>query len=305
MSIDALRSDKAVLSEVAAATTMDHCWGLVRAVEDTGKTYMLSENVCYFRQAMMILNMVQKGLFGKSFTYSECGYVHDCRCINFKRDGSLTWRGEMTRDHLGNAYPTHAIGPVAQWIGINKTDRLVSLVSMASKPFGARYDAIKRFGPNSPQAKIDFKCDTCSTLIKTANGVVINLRYDISSPQPFRSTVYATLQGETASFRSITEEIWIESRTRGSMWEPISKYARQYDHPMWQDPQKRGGRTDIAGADFLTVREFFDALRAGKKSPIDVYDAAAWSCIIPLSAQSIRENNKRLPIPDFKKNAKA
>ena len=89
------------------------------------------------------------------------------------------------------------------------------------------------------------------------------------------------------------------------MWEPISKYAEQYDDPMWREREKRRGMTDLDGADFLTVREFFDALRAGKKSPIDVYDAAAWSCIIPLSAQSIKEGNKLLPIPDFKKNANA
>ncbi|MBP7936462.1 MAG: Gfo/Idh/MocA family oxidoreductase [Phycisphaerae bacterium] len=105
MSIDALRAGKAVLSEVSAAVTMDDCWALVRAVEETGKLYMMAENVCYFRECMLILNMVQQGLFGGGFPYGECGYVHDCRSLLFNLDGSLTWRGGMLyRDSTGIAH---------------------------------------------------------------------------------------------------------------------------------------------------------------------------------------------------------
>ena len=89
MSIDALRAGKAVLSEVAAATTMDDCFGLVRAVEETRGFYMMAENVCYSRDCMMILNMVRQGVFGEGFTYAACGYVHDCRFLIFKPDGSV------------------------------------------------------------------------------------------------------------------------------------------------------------------------------------------------------------------------
>jgi len=53
MSIDGLRTGKHVLSEVSAATTMDECWGLVRATEETGKIYMLAENCCYWRHLMI------------------------------------------------------------------------------------------------------------------------------------------------------------------------------------------------------------------------------------------------------------
>lgn len=93
---------------------------------------MLSENCCYLRSCMMILNMVQQGVFG-DITYAECGYVHDCRQIKFNSDGSLTWRGELARDNIGNLYPTHSLGPVAQWMGINRKDRLVSLVAMSTR----------------------------------------------------------------------------------------------------------------------------------------------------------------------------
>jgi predicted dehydrogenase len=305
MSIDALRAGKAVLSEVAAAVTLDECRALVRAVEQTGKPYMMAENVCYFRDCMMVLEMVRQGVFGDGFTFAECGYVHDCRSLLFNPDGSLTWRGEqMFRDGVGNRYPTHAIGPVAQWLGVGRTDRFVSLVSMSSRPFGARQDAVDRFGPDSPQAKIDFTGgDSTSTLIRTAKGVVIDLRYDIASPRPHRSTVYHSLQGEKASYRSLTGEIWINARSEKHAWEPVTKYAKQYDHPYWQKWGDEAGQTGHGGADFFVIKEFFDALREGRRPPIDVYDAVTWSCIIPLSAESIRKGSAPVEVPDFHNNA--
>ncbi|HOB72953.1 MAG TPA: Gfo/Idh/MocA family oxidoreductase [Phycisphaerae bacterium] len=303
MSIDALNAGKAVLSEVAAAMTMDECWGLVRAVERTGKLYMLAENVCYYRDVLAILNMVKAGLFG-GLTYAECGYVHDCRFIDFNPDGSLTWRGELARDHIGNLYPTHPIGPVAQWMDINRSDRFVSLVSMTSRSTGMARWAAKKFGPDSPQAKATYKKgDTTSTLIQTAKGAVIHLRYDTASPHPLHTTTPFQLQGDAGAYNSSTNEIWFESRSEWERWEPFSKYAAEFDHPLWKKWEKEASRTSHGGADFFVLREFFDALRSGGKSPIDVYDAVTWSCIIPLSAESIRKGNAPVAIPDFKRKA--
>lgn len=304
MAIDALRAGKAVLSEVAAATTMPDCLALVRAVEETRRFYMMAENVCYYRDLMMILNMVRQGLFGDGFTFAECGYVHDCRTLIFNADGTLTWRGErMCRSGLGNRYPTHAIGPVAQWMGINRTDRFVSLVSMSTRPAGARQHAIRQFGPDSPQAKIAFAGgDSNTTLIRTAKGAVIDCRYDIASPRPHKLTTYHTLQGEKASYQSATNEIWIDGKTKEYAWEPLDRYAKEYDHPYWQKWGKDAEKTGHGGADFFVIQEFFDALRAGKKPPIDVYDAVAWSCLIPLSAESLKKGSAPVEIPNFRRS---
>ena len=108
--------------------------------------------------------------------------MHDCRFLNFQADGSLTWRGRIVRDHVGNWYPTHAIGPVARWMGINKTDRFVSLVAMATPALGAHRDAAKRFGPDSPQARVAFSGgDSTTALIKTATAGRTSSKYESSS----------------------------------------------------------------------------------------------------------------------------
>ncbi len=299
MAIDAMKAGKHVLSEVAAAMTVDECWGLVRTAEETGKIYMLSENCCYFQPVMQITNMVAKGLFG-DLTYAECGYVHCCSSLMFEGDGALTWRGEMLRDYLGNLYPTHAIGPVAQWMGINRGDRMVSLVASSTGQANLIRYVRQRFPKDHPAQKIKFRStDSVTTLIQTAKGKLIDLRYDISSPRPVVSTTYYSLQGTKASYESRTDSIWIEGRSKEDKWEPVSKYAGEFEHPMWSQFRDQAAGTGHGGGDFFVVNEFLKTVRAGSKPPIDACDAAAWSVVIPLSGKSIAEGGAPQEIPDF------
>lgn len=299
MSIDALRAGKHVLSEVAAAMTLDECWGLVRAAEETGKIYMLAENCCYWRHTMMIRNMVEKGVFG-DLTFAECGYVHDCRFINFEADGTLTWRGRMARDWAGNLYPTHSFGPVAQWLGINRGDRMVSLVASSTRPAGLHDFALKKFPEGNPARDQKFMVgDSVNTLIRTAKGRMIDLRVDMFSPRPHPRTTYHALQGLSASYESRIDGIWIDGRSKSRKWEPLDTYAKEFDHPLWVERAKEAEGTGHGGADYFCTGAFWECLRTGGEPPIDAYDAAAWSSIIPLSHKSILEGGAPQEIPDF------
>jgi len=301
MAIDSLRAGKHVWSEVAAAMTLDECWGLVQAEKESGKLYMLSENCCYYRQNMAVLTMAQQGVFG-DLTYAECGYVHDCRPLMFRGDGSLTWRGELARDYMGNLYPTHSLGPVAQWLGINRGDRLESLVACTTKQASLERYAAQRFGADSEAAKVRFAVgDSTTTLIRTANGAVIDLRYDTSSARPHPSTTYFTLQGTTASYQDDgrQQSIWVDGRTEKYEWEPSGAYAAEYDHGLWKQYGQQAAQSGHGGADFFVAQQFVEAVLAGGPSPINAADAAAWSSIIPLSAASIKSGGAPQEIPDF------
>ena len=305
MSVDTLRARKHAWSEVAAAVTLEECWALVRAAEESGRIYMLSENCCYYRQNLMVLQMLEAGLFG-DLTYAECGYVHDCRALAFNPDGSLTWRGELARDHIGNLYPTHALGPVCQWLGIHRGDRLVSLVASSSAAKGMARYVSKQFAPDHPGARAKFAVgDTTTTLIRTAKGAVIDLRYDTCSARPHPSTTYFTLQGVTASYQDngSAQQIWVEGKSPGYTWEPLSNHAAAYEHPLWKRAGAEAGKTGHGGADYFVIAEFLDAVRSGRPAPIDACDAAAWSCIIPLSAASLRAGGAPQEIPDFTRGA--
>ena len=57
------------------------------------------------------------------------------------------------------------------------------------------------------------------------------------------------------------------------------------------------------GMDYLEFKAFFGAILNDEEMPIDVYDAAAWMAITPLSEQSIALGGMPQAIPDFTRGA--
>ena len=53
------------------------------------------------------------------------------------------------------------------------------------------------------------------------------------------------------------------------------------------------------GGDLLECWRLIDCLRNGLPLDQDVYDAAAWSSIVPLSEQSVLNRSNSIDIPDF------
>ena len=60
--VAAMKAGKYAATEVPAAVTVDECWELVTTSEETGMPCMMLENVCYFRNVMMVLNMIEQGV---------------------------------------------------------------------------------------------------------------------------------------------------------------------------------------------------------------------------------------------------
>lgn len=53
------------------------------------------------------------------------------------------------------------------------------------------------------------------------------------------------------------------------------------------------------GMDFIMDWRLIDCLRNGLPLDQNVYDAASWSCISPLSEASVAKRSKSMDIPDF------
>ena len=309
-SVQAMTAGKHVLSEVVAATTLDECWELVETVEKTGMTYMMAENYCYMRPNMMVLNMVSQGLFG-DIIHAEGAYIHDTRDLAVRPDGSLTWRGELHRDFSRNRYPTHSLGPVAQWLGINRTDRFVSTVTLVSDPFGLRRYVRDHFGDRHPGARPGFfqQGDSAVSLLRTEKGALVVIRVDSCSPRPHNMTHYA-LQGVTGSYLSPRYHgedplIWLEGRSQGytdgkpPKWDSLWKYADEFEHPRWKQWGEQASRAGHGGGDFFVIEDFVNAVLGGTPPPIDVYDAVTWSSLIPLSQESVAKGGSAVEVPYF------
>ncbi len=312
--IAALEAGKHVLCEVTAAWTLEEGRALAEAVERTGLTYMMAENCCFFRENMMIQRMVELGLFGE-LIMAEGSYLHDCSHLFF-HDGGLAWRGEMRHTTSCNWYATHSLGPVAQWLGINRSDHFASMTTWGSSaPSVAAYSR-RNFGKDSPYAATDFWAmpDSTTTLIKTAQGRLIEHRLDNSSPRPRPQNRYA-LQGTDASFVLNPDfdegaRIWLRDRSpttadgRAQEWEPLAKYADQWEHPLWKEFGEVALASGHGGADYFVLREFACAIRERRAPVIDIYDALAWSAVTPLSARSLAEGGAPVEFPRFVPGAK-
>lgn len=295
-----MRAGKYGATEVPAAFTLDECWALVRTSRETGMPCMMLENVCYFENVLALLRMVREGVFGE-LLHAEGGYQHDCRFLAFK-DGELTWRGELYATVNGNYYPTHPIGPIAQWFNINRGDRFTRLVSMSTKARGLRNQAIKEYGPDHPLAKRDYALgDINTSLIETANGLTVTLYHDTATPRPY--DLIMRLQGTKGIH--MQDQIYLEDVSpTAHTYEPFAPYQKQYAHPLWTELQeeasKHGGH---GGSDYITVYEFIRAVRNRTQTPQDVYDAATWSAIVPLSFESVAKQSATLEFPDFTEGA--
>jgi predicted dehydrogenase len=310
MATDAMHAGKFVGSEVPACCTVEECWQLVRTQRQTKTGYMMLENYLYPGFIMQVQNMAEKGAFGE-LTYGAGSYIHEIRTMKFNADGSaLTWRGENVRDNIGVIYPTHAIGPVCRWMGVNTPtdhgvngggpDKLVSLVAMASKSAATHAYAVEKFGEKSVAAQVDFKNgDTNHALIRTAKGRLIEVRYDTASPRPAGMGQYS-LQGTKGAYESALGErkIYLEGKSPADQWEPLEQYEKEFQHPRWAKDGALATKTGHNGGDYFVIADFLDAIRTGK-SPIDVIDAVTWSVIRPLSADSILVGSKPVTIPDF------
>ncbi|MEO6906897.1 MAG: Gfo/Idh/MocA family oxidoreductase, partial [Abditibacteriaceae bacterium] len=308
--IQALQAGKHVLSEVTAAYSIDECWELVEAVEKSGLTYMMAENYCYMRENMMLENMVQQGVFGE-VTFASGAYLHDCRDLMWDKNGNLTWRGKVRTTHYGNTYPTHSLGPVSRWLGINKTDRFISTTTWGT-PCRAIPSYAARNWPDRKEYQRDdlwVSNDNAVTLLKTAKGAVAEIRVDWASPRP-HNMVRHELQGTKASFT--TQEpcnqslIWMDGRSETSStgiaeaWETLEKYYQEFEHPLWKHHMEDAEKAGHGGGDYFVMREFASAVRENRPPYVDVYDAVTWSSITPLGMKSIDENNSTVEMPDFK-----
>lgn len=297
--VAAMRAGKYGATEVPAAMTLEECWDLVKTSEETGMPCMMLENVCYFQNVLTLLRMVREGVFGE-LLHAQAGYQHDVRFILFDEQGNPTWRNELQARYDGNLYPTHPIGPVAQWMNINRGDRFTALSSMSTRPVGTRQYMTEKFGPDHPLAKREYVMgDVNTTQMRTANGQTVILYHDICTPRPY--DLIFRLQGTQGLYMGSMDKIYIHGTSpQNETYEEFAPYLERYPHPLWTElaaeAARHGGH---GGSDYITVYEFVKAVRNRAQTPQDVYDAATWSAIVPLSIASVAQGGALVEFPDF------
>ncbi len=311
VALAAMEGGKHTAVEVSTAKTMDECWDIVETSERTRKHCVILENCCYDFFELLTLNMVRQGAFG-DLIHGEGAYIHDLDYWHFNKpkddkmsDGAYTkmWRLHENK-RKANVYPTHGLGPICQAMNINRGDKFDYLVAMMSDDFTLK-QRIQEKAKNDPFfqqfAEWDMRGNMDIQLIRTNKGRTIMIQHDVSSPRPY-SRIHMLSGTKCFAQKWPLQQIAFghDVVNAEKMKELEEKYKPEIVRRMGEMARKVGGH---GGMDFMMDWRLIDCLRNGLPMDMDVYDAAAWSCITPLSEWSIANGSKPIEIPDFTRGA--
>lgn len=293
----AMKNGKHAATEVPAAQTVEDCWNLVETSERLQRHCLLMENCCYDRPEMMVLHMLRKGRFGEAM-HAEVGYQHDLREIKFEsRDEGLWRRAHATRLNA-NLYPTHGLGPAAQAMGINRGDQFDYLVAMASHSRGLQDFQREHLPEDDPRRQERYVLgDVHTAMIRTKLGKTIYLVHDTNLPRPYAR--YNVFQGSKGIYSGFPPRFYFDGQTPAHRYKPLEEFATEWDHPLWKADRVINAKNGHGGMDFLEDLRLMECLQQGLPTDYDVYDAAAWSSMVELTATSTASRSKAVDVPDF------
>ena len=304
MVLAALNAGKHAFVEVPMGLNLDQLWQVVNTSERTGKHAMMMENCNYGREELMFLNMCRQGILGE-LLHGEAAYLHELRdqMLEVER-GTGSWRTKYYSPEFGgNLYPTHGLGPVAQYLSLARTvDTFDRLVSYSSPARARGLYAKAKFPPGHKWNQMKFECGDISTqLIKTKLGRTIMVQWDESNPRPYsRHDLIMGTQGTLAGY---PPRAAIEGRGSYHEWlegPEFEKLYAEFEHPLYKRTgelaKKMGGH---GGMDFIMLFRIVECLRKGEPLDQNVYEGAFWSAVRPLSANSEREDGMPQKFEDF------
>lgn len=302
----AMKNGKHVAVEVPAAKTLDECWALVETSEKTRRHCMMLENCCYDFFELLTLNMARQGMLGE-IVHAEGAYIHDLTkdWLFNKNAYADMWRLKENIGHNGSLYPTHGLGPVAQCMNINRGDRFDHLVSMSTGDFTMNAIAKELAAKDNffaPYADQPYRGNMNTTLIRTIKGKTIMVQHDVSTLRPYsRIHLLSGTKGVAQKWpgpqRIAFGHSWLKADEQKQLEE---KYATPLVKHIGNIAKEVGGH---GGMDFIMDWRLIDCLRNGLPLDQDVYDAAAWSCPVPLSQRSVAKKSRTVDIPDFTRGA--
>ncbi len=300
LAVDSMKAGKYTGLEVGGAYDVSQCWELVKAQEETGTFCMLMENCCYGRKELLALNMARQGVLGE-IVHCEGGYHHDLRPEIAFGEENRHYRLQNYKNRNCDNYPTHELGPIARILNINRGNRMIKLVSVASKARG-----LNRYAADNEKVSAELKTttfqqgDIVKTIITCAGGETIGLTLDTTLPRYYSRGL--VVRGTKGMYEENTNSVFIDGvhekydTTWSEQWNNAQEYEKKYLHPIWKNAESI--TKSHGGMDYLIFRKFFDCVKTGKRPPIDIYDAVAWMCITPLSEESIA-TGREVYIPDF------
>lgn len=305
--------------EVPSAMNLEQCWELIDLSEKHRKHCMILENCCYDWFELDALNMAQQGVFGEVLR-AQGAYIHnldefwDYYWSN--PDGSdpdrLGWRMKYNMENRGDLYPTHGLGPVAQVMNIHRGDRFTTLTAMDTKSVHGKEWVEKKTGRPCAEYR---NGDHTTTLMRTAEGKVVEIQHNVMSPQPYNRLYQLTgtkgfankyptpgiaLDAAQLKASGVAPKVDNLSSHGFMPKDEMEALREKYRHPIivryGEMAAKVGGH---GGMDFFMDARLVYCLQNGLPLDMDVYDLAEWCCLAELGSLSMDNGCAAVAFPDF------
>lgn len=312
----ALENGKHTAIEVPSAMNLEQCWALINLSEQKRKHCMILENCCYDWFEMNTLNMAQHGVFGEVIR-AQGAYIHnldpfwDYYWKNGEED-KLGWRLRYNMENRGDVYATHGLGPVAQALDIHRGDRMTTLIAMDTKSVHGAALVEKATGKKCENFR---NGDHTTTLLRTANGKVIEIQHNVMSPQPYNRLYQLTGSKGFANKYPVEGYALDAAQLNASGVQPkvddlsshgflpkaeMEALVKKYQHPILkkygETAKEVGGH---GGMDFIMDSRLVYCLQNGLPLDMDVYDLAEWCSLAELGSLSMDNGCAAVAFPDF------
>lgn len=280
--IKALAAGKHVMSETSANATMADGVALCRAVEKSGKTYMLAENYPFTAFNQELRRVYQTGEIGRVL-YAEGEYNHPMDPTARLRlsPGFKHWRNYLPSTY----YCTHALAPL--------------MYITESNPLSV-------IGLSVAAPEIDEGCariadPTAVILTQNDDGSVFRV-FGLITPG---HSCYYRVHGSKGAmeiergpgyFGSGKVRVWHEEWNRK---EGKTSAERNY-LPDWPEHAALAKKAGHGGGDFWVNFHFANAIRSGRPPFLDVYRGVAMSSVGILAWRSALAEGDRIDLPDFR-----
>jgi predicted dehydrogenase len=278
--IKALAAGKHVMSETSCNGTLAEGVALCRAVEKSGKTYMLAENYPYTQFHLEMRRLYQTGEIGE-VTYAEGEYNHPMAPTDRLRisPGVNHWRNWLPSTY----YCTHALAPLMMI-----TDRMPVTVNGLS---------IARREVDAETARV---ADPGSVILcRMDNGAVFRI-FGLMLPG---HSNWTRVQGDKGAMETTRGPGYFgpgQVRVWHDHWQraPGQPVERTYA-PDWPEHGDLASRAGHGGGDFWTNFAFANAIRSGTPPYLDVYRGVAMSSVGILAWKSALVDGAPFDVPDF------
>ena len=283
-----------VMAEVPLAYSIDDCRRIARAVEETGKTFLLMEQTRFWGFIRAWREIVQTGVIGRPL-FVEGEYIGYYPGIFLQDDAGCFYTPEQVRE-APEAKPTwralnhpitylpHELSPLLYVL----EDRVERVVAMSTRPQGYRH-------PEIPIADIQV------ALMHTARDAVMKLAVGFTTPVVHRGETthhWYHIKGtegvlEWSRTDSDAPKLWVHG------WQMPEPIAMPWGMERVDAPALARG-SGHGGADFYVFAQFADAILRGVPPELDIYKAIDTAAPAILAAKSIDEGNTPQDVPDFR-----